>query len=60
MSETAANDASKSIRVELDRDLAQALDAWRRQQDSIPSVAASVRHLLAIGLQSDRADHVAA
>jgi hypothetical protein len=53
MGDSTPADAGKSIRVELDDELARQLDAWRRKQDRIPSTAAAVRSLLSRSLASE-------
>ena len=49
----ATTDVRKSVRVVFDRALAEQLEDWRRRQPSIPTIAKTIRHLVARGIAND-------
>jgi hypothetical protein len=54
MSDAAAL-TGRNAHVVLDPELDAELEGWRRAQPRVPTVSAAIRHLLARGLESERA-----
>ena len=47
----------KAIRIEAPGNWWGAIDAWRRQQDDIPSISESVRRLVLAAIEADTSGH---
>jgi hypothetical protein len=54
MADAMETDAGRSIRVDLDPDLTQRFEDWRRRQPVIPSASEAVRRLLARALTDEQ------
>jgi hypothetical protein len=60
MGEPIETDSGRALRIIVDRDLADQIDAWRRAQTRIPSTPDTVRRLITRALSDCARQHTAA